>query len=407
MSKTLYLSGGWGYGNLGDNAILKCTYEQLSRLVPQDKIIVTSYCPKELLRHHNLNSHVSLHRQFSVRTFSKLKNHFSNIPNIIDYNLWRAFDVSLLPALQTHIRLISECDAVVLAGGGYFNSAWSSMMNCQFQIIEIASRLGKPVFICGQTIGPFSAGAPREKLRHALKNVKSAGCRDKGSIDLIQSLSDGESVGVETSDVVNLLPPPARRPIGEKLVVGVMIQLFRGHDNPLGRSPKGRIKSSNEYIESVVSGLATFAHKKNVILKFISSTSWDLENCREVYRRLIHLADVNATPPRDLTIDDFISECQSVDMMISTNMHPVIIAATAGRPSMALSYSFKLNNYMSSVGLDEFVLKIDDFSSETLAETANSLYDRIDQSAAIVQSRMPQLLEKAELNFAAVAKELA
>jgi polysaccharide pyruvyl transferase WcaK-like protein len=404
MSEKLYLSGGWGYGNLGDNAILKCTYEQLCEFVHPDQIIVTSFCQNELIENHGIQSVNSIHREFSFSTFSRFKKKILNIPNIIDYRLWRSFNISLLPALRNHLRMISESRAVVLSGGGYFNSAWPGMMKCQFQTIEIAHRLGKPVFICGQTLGPFSPGEPQSALNKSLKKVSAAGCRDKGSLNLVNSISDDANIGFETSDVVNLLQPPPHRTRGDKVVVGVMIQLFRGHDNPNGRSPAGRIRSRSEYTSAVVDGLIKFAQDKPIVLKFISSTSWDLEHCKHVYEEVKNRSTVAATPPTRLHIDEFIRECQSVDMMISTNMHPVIIAATAGRPSIAISYSFKLNDYMRSIGLEEFALKIDDFSSGTLAETAGRLFETMDQSAAIVQQHMPELITKAKANFSPVSK---
>ncbi|MDR7115038.1 polysaccharide pyruvyl transferase family protein [Caulobacter sp. BE254] len=409
MPKKIYLSGGWGYGNIGDNAILKCTYDQLLTIASPDEIIVTSYDKGELRVHHRLEAEDSIHSQFSVRTFSRIRRRFWNIPNILDYKLWKRLNVAFLPAMKKHLQLISSADVVVLSGGGYFNSAWTGMMRAQFQTIEMAHRLNKPVFICGQTIGPFSAGEPQQLLREALKKVTGAGCRDDGSFSLVRSLSDRPDLAVKTADVVNLLPKPEPRPVaaGQKQIVGVMIQMFRGHDGPHGRSASGQIKSEADYLSAVVTGLAEFAKDKAVSLRFIASTSWDLKNCLKVYEALTEIGGIEMTPPRTLLNDEFISECQGVDMMISTNMHPVIIAATAGRPSMALSYSFKLNDYMESIGLSEYVLKIDDFSKDSFLERANDLFGRMEMAAATVQKSMPALVDKAKLNFASVKDALA
>ena len=67
---------------------------------------------------------------------------------------------------------------------------------------------------------------------------------------------------------------------------------------------------------------------------------------------------------------------QNVDIMVSTNMHPIILAATSNIPSIALSYHYKVDDYMASLGLDKFLLKIDDFTSNKLSQLIIELIEK-------------------------------
>lgn len=76
-------------------------------------------------------------------------------------------------------RRLRSIDALLMIGGGYINSHWSSRMYPQLLTVALAKRLGKPVVISGQTIGPID-GYDLQVIRRALASVDIVGVRDIG-----------------------------------------------------------------------------------------------------------------------------------------------------------------------------------------------------------------------------------
>ena len=145
-----------------------------------------------------------------------------------------------------------------------------------------------------------------------------------------------------------------------------MVQIFRPHLGAAGPSPAGRIASSEQYIAAISEALEQcLGRHPSLELHFIPSTTWDEPTCRLVFERLKGKADAHFHVGPHTT--EFIDLCQGVDVMLSTNMHPIILATTAGKGSVAISYHYKLDDYMKSIDQGKNVVRIDDFSSAELA----------------------------------------
>jgi len=85
--KTILISGYYGYGNTGDEAILSAMIEDFRTRIPEVEIVVVSGNPEETKTHHHV-------------------------------------DAIALANLQLIIRTINGSDFVILGGGGLFHDYW-------------------------------------------------------------------------------------------------------------------------------------------------------------------------------------------------------------------------------------------------------------------------------------------
>lgn len=370
MPKGFYLTGGWGYGNKGDNAILEGMRQSLSSRFPDDPLTVTSYSQAEMREQHGIESIKSVHRLLWKRAPLGLLRWLGIF-------VWRATDlkVLLVPSLRKHQSLMRQARAVIMGGGGYFNDAWPDMLRSRYVEIDLARSVGTPVVIYGQTLGPFSKTTIDRSLGRYLGYVAKIAFRDAQSLKVLEAAGVPEKKRVLSADEANLLsvrPPLEPKRAGRK-VVGVMIQKFRPHLGPSGPSPAGSIPDEGSYVQRVVEALGNVASKNpDVDYLFIPSTRWDESTVRRVADELRTKIDGRIQFISDPTADQFIRSCQNVDLMVSTNMHPIILAATAGVPSVAISYHYKLDDFMVSIGLEKYTQRIDDFSALDLSATINT-----------------------------------
>lgn len=387
MPKGFYLTGGWGYGNKGDNAILEGMRQSLSSRFPDDPLTVTSYSQAEMREQHGIDSIKSVHRLLWKRAPLGLLRW-------IGIFVWRATDlkVLLVPSLRKHQSLMRQARAVIMGGGGYFNDAWPDMLRSRYVEIDLARSVGTPVVIYGQTLGPFSKATIDRSLSRYLSYVTKIAFRDAQSLKVLEAAGVPENKRLLSADEANLLavrlPLEAKR-VGRR-VIGVMIQKFRPHLGPSGPSPAGSIPDEGSYVQRIVEALGSVASKNpDIDYLFIPSTRWDESTVRRVADELKRNYVGRVKLISDPTADQFIRACQNVDLMVSTNMHPIILAATAGVPSVAISYHYKLDDFMASISLGEYIRRIDDFSSLDLSKViSDAIENMVDNSGGLKSSHI-------------------
>jgi polysaccharide pyruvyl transferase WcaK-like protein len=395
----IYLSGGWGYGNRGDNAILMATLNSFREQLPSAEVQITSYSPEELAESQGLTSDSSLHRLLSQGSLLR------QLYYRVRYRLWvRSGKRFPLPAhLQGQFDKIKQADIVVLAGGGYFNDNWTSMERAQYATIRMAHRAGTPVVIYGQTLGPFSAQTIEGRLKEHLKLVSKVVCRDAQSVSNARKAGVPESKLELSADEASLLPVAVSEMEGVDdgvPIVGLMVQYFRPHEHEGGRSPAGTV-TAESYFPTLVSALSKFASQRAVRFRMIPSTVWD-EVPMSKLATLMDEEGLDFDIVKNPSASEYVEACQNTYFMISTNMHPVIIAATNNRPSISLSYNFKLDYYMGAIGLDRFINRIDDFSESELFDQFIDIFDNCGQYSEIVAKNRIDVVRMARKNIEAV-----
>lgn len=390
----IYLTGGWGYGNKGDNAIFEAMIASITAAYPGCEFVISSFNVEETRIQHGLEAIPSAH-------FYLTKKAPLGLVRWASLFLWYSTGMAslLLPSLRVHLEAIKKCDVLVLGGGGYINDEWVDMLSSRFVEIQMAHSLRKPIVIYGQTVGPIGKFWTRPIFRHFIHKVTRIAYRDEQSRKVLDFASYPSERMMLTADEVNLIAlTPPKNPLPPKVInVGVMIQKLRAHLGPMGPTPRGRIKSAEQYVSEIAEALIMVAKRHAIHYHFIPSTNWDEPVCRKVYERISN--EVGATFYPDPHIKDFMSICQNVDVMVSTNMHPIILASTNAKPSVALSYHYKLDDYMKSINQSDNIVRIDDFDSATLV----AIISRVIVGKEVVNIDLPKAMARNNIKSLATA----
>lgn len=160
------VSGYYGYGNLGDEALLSGMVDGLrGRDV---EVWVLSRDPAATRRLHGVRS---AHRYGAL------------------------------------LSAIARCDAVVSGGGGLLQDGSSRRsLSYYLGVLRLARRLRKPGVVYAQSVGPLSATG-RDRVARVLRSVPIA-VRDSASRSLLRSMGLDATV---VADPALLLPCPGRR----------------------------------------------------------------------------------------------------------------------------------------------------------------------------------------------------
>jgi len=154
------LAGYYGFGNLGDELLLRASLETLARCgVGRDSVVVLSNAPEETARTYDAAS-VSRWSFRAVR------------------------------------RALSDSDTLLLGGGGLFQDS-SSVRSClwYWALVRLARLCGAKPWALGQSIGPLRSAAARWLTRDALGSCAALQLRDAPSAMWAKRLGLAASLG--------------------------------------------------------------------------------------------------------------------------------------------------------------------------------------------------------------------
>ena len=189
----IVISGYYGFGNAGDEAMLCAIIDAIRKEEADAHITVISGNPTETSKKHNIHA---------VGTFS-------------------AFGI---------LKAISNSDLVISGGGSLLQDA-TSIRNTYYylSIMALAKMMGKKVMLYSQGIGPLNRPSTRKAVSFVLRFVDTITVRD--SI----SKSELDSLGIEdvevTADAV-LAMQPADLNIGKRILDGYTSKLPISTESP-------------------------------------------------------------------------------------------------------------------------------------------------------------------------------
>ena len=203
----ILLSGGWGYGNLGDDAILIASLNLLKEKYPHSEITVMSYDFQEtmkILNKPDIKVIPSIHRiisgELSFKKFGAWKKSFNYypFPKLLFRRIKKIQNHSIksqtnkifhkmknLSEFEKHIKVYDEfknADLFVMSGGAYING-WLDSLCSRVLELKITKETNTKSLIIGQTIGPFKKTDLASYAKSGLELADKVSVRDIGSYE--------------------------------------------------------------------------------------------------------------------------------------------------------------------------------------------------------------------------------
>lgn len=346
------ISGGWGYRNLGDDAILDSTIRLLKSKYPDVLIDVLTYDVHDSAVHQQaqvrlhhcahtyLDNNVCEYRyQVVNRDYSIPKKIYYKLADRVIESAWW-FNFAVRKNKFSHVEnIISGADLFIMAGGGYFNEKWMAKTRSQLWELETAKRHQVPFIIIGPTIGSFPASLA-DKIKQAFSAAERISVRDDASYEGVRQYRDDITL-IPDIALSNWLDPQP-----ETQTIGVIFT-----------------NSSARLQDKLVQALTTAVqqHPAWQIRLFISRHwKYDFENSKRLQRKLLQ-AGIDAEivfPSSFRRLEEGLSSC---GLVISENLHGLILAARNLVPVIAI------NDYpVGSPNYKKFVAFLKQSDSESL-----------------------------------------
>lgn len=329
----IVISGYYGFGNAGDEAVLSAILGALRQRLPTARITVLSADPPSTRRIHNVHA----------------------VP-------------------RTGLRLLGTlagADLFISGGGSLIQDATSARSAVYYLgLLALAAVLSRRTMVYAQGIGPLRRGWIRRFTRAVLGRADLIAVRDDDSQRLLRELGVTGVIHVVADPVFALDPAPdidvrdllgprsaprigvAMRPWGDNAYVEVLIEALRGARESTGAQ----------------------------VVVFAFHPARDLAICRAAADAL------GARVVADLHPREMMAAVATLDLLIGVRLHALIAAIGAGVPSVGLSYDPKVDGLFRRIGIGH-LLSIEGLQSGPLQQAILSVW----QSRDVIRAQLRPL----------------
>ncbi len=342
MTQRIFITGYYGFGNTGDEAILAAMIAHLRELRPDLQITATSATPEA-----------------TATAFP------------IDTILW-CDTYAMLNAVQA-------ADLVVIGGGGIFHDYFginpeAFLTDNQWGInfytapAAMAVLFDKPVMLYAIGVGPLFSDDAKKFTKFACDVAARITVRDVGSRTILESLGVHPERVMVTADPAFGLPLE-KSPAGIDRLIGLKIE------RPLiavALRPWNVRIDPTFWEREAAAGLDLFLDRHPGTVCFVpfqrlkSLAEDDLRIAQRVQALMKH-KDRTAILLDELSPRELVSVLGECDLVVGMRLHSMVLGMLSGIPVLALSYDEKIDQVMGRARLETFNLDVRSLDSVMLA----------------------------------------
>jgi polysaccharide pyruvyl transferase CsaB len=350
----IVISGYYGFGNAGDEAMLAAMIEALTDVDPAVRITVISGCPADTRRRHGVASVFRL-----------------NYPEII--------------------RALLKSDLLISGGGSLLQDVTSDRsLYYYLSIMMLAKKLGKPVMLYAQGIGPVRGSLAKGAMRHIGNMVDLITVRDEGSCGELKYL------GVQTPPIhVTADPVLALHKVDKGIGRAILRKCGLEGNAPLIGISVREWKDWGYYKTTLAEASDRLIAECGARLVFIPMQyPDDMDVARRIADRMKQPA---AVLEEEYTTSELLSLVGNLDMLIGIRLHALIFAAVMQVPLIGISYDPKIDRFLETVG-DTPVGTLQTVTADAILAKAKDLWPEIDNPSRKRNERIGSLRKKAFRN---------
>ena len=236
-------------------------------------------------------------------------------------------------------RGLREYDVILDTGAGdsFADIYGMKRFGVMAYVQSAARRVGVPVVLTPQTIGPFNSLRGRVVARESLRRATMVMSRDQSSTAFARKL--GRAVNVTSTDMVFALPEPKpHAPLDVVVNVSGLLWQSSRHVDPA---------YYKRTIREILNGLLEDGRHISLLAHVLENPSIDndLSAIEELEREFG--TDVSSIVPEGL--DDARASLAAAKVVVGSRMHACLNALSVGTPAIPLAYSRKFAPLMNDL----------------------------------------------------------
>ena len=379
------VSGWYGHGNSGDEAILMVLLDELARLGIRPVYVLTTR-PDQVTRLYSAQGAIGLqHRE------------------MLDlYGLQHL----LRGRLAETLRLLRGARVFVLGGGGLLrdDTTWRNLLRLLDDVF-LAPLFGVPVFFYALGVGPIRTWLGKRVIGRAARRASAITVRDSLSAALLHDLGvPKERITVVTDPAFRLADVP---PENAGALAGVTT-FCRQHPRTLFVYPTIYITepplapNDDRHVVTLAAALDRLCRDDDwgvvLVPLYVTDADDDIALNHRIRTRMhpacnVHLVTQALPPPamRALTA--------LATLNVTIRLHAMVYAVSLGLPCVALDYEPKVAANAARFGLSDYVVTFDPGWDDRLVAAVRQLEARLPAERDRLRTSLPHLQDGAAETF--------
>jgi len=285
-------------------------------------------------------------------------------------------------------KCLKEADLVLLGGGGILQDQ-TSIYNIPYFITQVllAQLLGKKTMFVAVGAGPIKGVLGKSLIALSMKKVEAITVRDAYSYNaLLQLGADERKIDIVTDPAIALPYKDVKRPhdipneFPERGYILVCLRhwfdlnrfLPVALSNKLALSYKGK-KHYRDFIITISKCLDLIVKETSLsIIFFPFYGSKDIKVNRDALQDM-KCKDKAFLIKEPQPIQSFCYLSNYAEFVISMRLHSAVLSAAQNKPSIALSYSPKVKEFMQSLGMERFALDLNGINEKSILTLARNI----------------------------------
>jgi polysaccharide pyruvyl transferase WcaK-like protein len=367
------LFGNFGRGNIGNDCTLHAMVCNVRRHVPDADIRCICKGPEETSSRYQIAA-VPMRDTLIAR---------EPRPRTTLLRRLRRLVIGLATEIYRWARTVQtlrQTDVLVMTGTGMLGDFGILPLDIHLDILRwsIVARLCRcRLLFVSVGAGPLDHPLSRRFVRWALALADYRSYRDNLSKQYLEGVgikTDGDAVYPDLAFSLprDLVPPSTHRD-GSRRVVGVGLMAYYGGHHTT--EPSEAIH--HDYIVKLATFVTWLLDHQYTVRLLIGDTRYDglvrrelmdvLEERHTQYQHGQLLAEPIASS------EDVFSQLASVDVVVASRFHNVLMALMLGKPAVAISYHEKIDALMDDVGLPAYCQHIDRLDVRALIDQFTTL----------------------------------
>lgn len=282
-------------------------------------------------------------------------------------------------------RFLRKHDLLVVSGGGQLDEEWGGPWGHPFTLFKwalLARAARIPFVVASVGVGKITSLQCRLFLSTALRLAKYRSYRDAHSRELSAGLFSKASQDSVVPDLAFSFPVSELAPSED------LRSLANGRTtvavSPISYAkpeswPHHDRKFYDQYLDEIAEFIRLLSARKYFVVIVWSSSS-DRQVISDL-RRLLERTERLESPaefyiPALESWKELIGVLRSVDVLVASRLHSIILGALSGKPTIAISFDPKVDWVMEDLNQTEYSMHIRDFSALQLVDAVDRIRGR-------------------------------
>ncbi|KGP74529.1 polysaccharide pyruvyl transferase CsaB [Pontibacillus yanchengensis] len=357
----LVISGFYGLGNTGDEAILDAMVDNLRTSLDEPDITVFSLSPEQTASKHNVKS---------------------------IYRGWRH-------DFKEKVRALREADLVLSGGGGLLQDTYPTRiifgpLPYYLLIVFLAKLCGTKVMFFSQGVGPVTTPYGKLLMRLFGNMADFITVRDEYSKKYLEQRHVTKPETVVTADIVFAYQ-------SKRDTICIESLPLTGDEKLVGVSVRPWFEET-AYQTEMAKLLDQFIEEKGVTPVFVPMEGEHDANVSRTIQGHMQHGDQTLVLGSDFTPNQYLQFIGECEMMIGMRLHALIFATLASVPFVAVSYDKKVESLAMRTGMWHHSTTLEHFTAASMYANVVDVYEHLETLGAQLDEERAELKDEALRN---------